>query len=461
MPNRIEEDFLGKVEVPKDVYYGSFTARAAAVFKLSRMKVKKELVRSVILIKKAAALANAELGMLDKKSASAIVKAADEALAGKFDDQFVLDAFQAGAGTPTNMNVNEVLANRANELLGGKKGDYKFVHPNNHVNMAQSSNDVIPTAIRLAALAAVKKVHDNLRRLEKSLEKKAREHEKTVKAGRTHLQDAVPITYGQVFDAYAEAIKKDRQFMEHAFDSLLELGIGGTAVGTGINTHPGFRDKIIYTLSQLTKLNLRKARSSVEKTNNMNAFLQASSSLRSCAVTLNRIANDLRLLASGPKTGFAEIALPEIEPGSSIMPGKINPSVPEAVNMVCAQVIASDFAILQAASGGQMELNFMTPLIAHNLLQGITLLSNCCDMFEKHCIAGLKVDQRKCKEYIDKSFTYATALTPYLGYKEVSRLVLEAQKSNKSLRQIVLEKKLMDGKTLDKALAKALGPSER
>ena len=453
MQTRTEEDFLGKVQVPSDAYYGAFTIRAANTFKLSNQKVDLRIIRAYIIIKKAAALANSELGVLDKRISGAIVRACDEALNGKFNDQFILDAFQAGAGTPMHMNVNEVLANRANEILGGKKGEYKFVHPNNHVNLAQSSNDVTPTAIRLAALQEIQKLRHELLLLQKSFEKKSKEYAKTIKVGRTHLQDAVPISYGQVFDGYAQSISQDMRQIAHAQDALSLLGIGGTAVGTSINTHPKFKDKIIAHLSKLTGLKLKKAANSIQTTHDMNEFLFFSATLRNYAVTLNRIANDLRLLASGPNAGIAEIILPEVEPGSSIMPGKVNPSVPEAVNMVSYQVMGNDFAILMACQSGQLELNFATPLIAYNLMQSMDFLRNGTKLFNEKCIAGLRVDEKRCKALLDSSFAYATALTPHLGYSVVSRLVREAQQKNQSLKTLVLEKKLMDKKELEKLLS--------
>ena len=459
MPNRTEEDFLGKVEVPSDAYYGAFTARAASTFKISGQKVDLRIIRAYIMIKKAAALANSELGVLDKKIAGAIVKACDETLAGKFNNQFILDAFQAGAGTPMHMNINEVLANRATELLGGKRGQY-LVHPNNHVNMAQSSNDVTPTAIRIAALLEVKYLLNEIETLQKSFEKKAKQYEKLIKVGRTHLQEAVPISYGQVFDAYAKSMFFDTNTMSASFGNLSDLGIGGTAVGTGINTHPKFKEKITAHLSKLTGLKLKQADSSVQTTHDMNAFLLSSAALRSYATTLNRIANDLRLLVSGPKTGIAEIILPAVEPGSSIMPGKINPSVPEAVNMVCFQVMGNDFVILQAANSGQLELNFMTPLIAYNLMQSLDLLKNATKMFREKCIEGLRLDAGRIKEHFGSSFAYATAFNPVLGYSVVSKLVTEAYAKNKSLKQLIIEKKLLDVRDVDKIIASALGPSE-
>ncbi len=458
MQTRTESDFLGKVEVPADAYYGAFTVRAADTFKLSGQRVDLRIIHAFVLIKKAAALANSELGVLDKKLADVIVRAADETLAGKFNDQFILDAFQAGAGTPMHMNVNEVLANRATEFLGGKKGQY-LVHPNNHVNMAQSSNDVTPTAIRIAALLEVKNLLKEADQLQKSFEKKSGQYEKLIKVGRTHLQDAVPISYGQVFEGYNNAIANDNYWIAHLSDWLNYLNLGATAVGTGINSHPKFKGKVVFHLSKLTGLKLKVPNSSIQCNQNMNDFLNVSSALRSYAVTLNRIANDLRLLASGPKTGIAEIILPAVEPGSSIMPGKINPSVPEAVNMACAQAMANDFAILQAANSSQLELNWMTPLIAYNLMQSLDLLKNTTKVFREKCIDGLRVDEKMVRNHFENSFAYTTAFNPYLGYSVVSKLVTEAYSKNKSLKQLIIEKKLLSEREVEKIIAKAIGPS--
>lgn len=458
--SRIEEDFLGKVEVPDDAYYGCFTVRAAGAFKISCQKVRQELIKSVALIKKSAAQANKELGKLDAKLADAIIKASDEVISGKLDSQFILDAYQAGAGTPLHMNVNEVIANRAIELSGGKKGDYSIIHPNNHVNMSQSSNDVTPTAVRLACLLLARPLLAEMQSLEKALNKKANEYSSVLSCGRTHLQDAVPISYGQIFGAYANSIKKDKSEIEHSLISLGELGIGGTAVGTGITAHPKFKEKIVGYLKKNTGLQLSQASDSIETTSSMNCFMNFSASLRSYATTLNRIANDLRLLASGPKTAIAEIILPEVEPGSSIMPGKVNPSVPEAVNQVCFQVMGNDRTIELAANGSQLQLNFYAPLMAQNLISSLELLTNCSRVFNEKCISGLKVDEKRVKENLERSFAFATALNPYLGYSAVSKLVTEAYKKNVSLRSLIIEKKLMEEQDLDKVLSTAAGSSE-
>jgi len=459
MKTRTEEDFIGRLEVPEDAYYGCFTVRASGTFKLSGQKVDLRLIKAVALIKKAAAAANSELGTLDAKNASAIMQAADEVMAGKFDSEFIIDAFQAGAGTPLHMNVNEVVANRANELLGGKKGAYSPVHPNNHVNMAQSSNDVTPTALRLACLLSRKELLDSMESLEKSFARLGSEHQKTLKSGRTHLMDAVPITYGQAFSAWARSIASDRMGVVAASERLLEIGLGGTAVGTGINTHPDFKAKVAAKIKEFSGLDVHPAEDTVLTTNDMNCFLALSGSLRCYASTLNRVCNDLRLLGSGPNAGIAELILPPVEPGSSIMPGKVNPSVPEAVSMCCWQVCGNDRAIELAVQSGQLELNWGTPLIGNGLLQSMELLGNASSMLREKCVEGLKVDERRAAGLLDKSFVYATAFNPYLGYSLVSKLVTESNSTGVPLRELILEKGLMEKKDIDTVIASASGPS--
>ena len=449
---RSERDAIGEVEWRADAYSGAFTARAIANFQLSGLRAKPVFINALALVKKAAAEANAGLGVLDDKTANAIVTAADEVLTGKFAAEFPLDVFQAGAGTPFNMNMNEVLANRANELLGGRKGEYKPIHPNDHVNLGQSSNDVIPTVVRLAVMMSAQELVKEARELETALGKKAREFDDVKKVGRTHLQDAVPTTLGNEFSAYASALARDVDELERALERLGELGIGGTALGTGINAHPKFKEKIVAHLAKLTQLKLRSSKETVELAQNMNAFLQFSGSLRMLAVTLARIANDLKLLSSGPRGGLGELVLPEVEPGSSIMPGKVNPSIPEAVEMCAYHVMGSDRAVELACKGGQLDLNMNTPLIAHELLGSIELMANCCAMFSKKCIAGIRADRQRIEEIYNKSNTYATALTPKLGYAKVAELVKESLRTGKGVKELVLEKGLMGEKEIEKIL---------
>ncbi len=448
---RIEKDSLGKIEVPDNVLYGAFTTRASRNFQISGLRAKPEFISSIALIKKAAALANMKLGMLDRKIGDAIVQAASEVIEGKYRDQFILDVFQAGAGTPFNMNTNEVIANVAIKNLGGKPGDYHIVHPNNHVNMAQSSNDVIPTAIRISVLLTLPALIRELEEITLAFHAKAEEYNNVIKVGRTHLEDAVPIRYGQVFDGYGSSLKKCIGRIKNAEDGMLELSIGGTATGTGINTHPEFKKTIISELNRLTGLEFYPG-NSIMMSWSMAGFVEMSNSLRILAIELNKISNDLRLLNSGPKAGIAEIILPEVEPGSSIMPGKINPSIAEAVNMVCFQVIGNDHAVAVAAEAGQLELNVMTPLIAFDLLWGIELLINTIKMFREDCVSGIIVDEKRCAQLLENSLVLATVLNPYIGYENVAELVKTALHENKSLKQLILERDIIPEIYLNKIL---------
>ncbi|MDD5616723.1 MAG: aspartate ammonia-lyase [Candidatus Methanoperedens sp.] len=448
---RLEKDSLGEIEVPDNALYGAFTTRAARNFRISGIRAKHEFIKSIAIIKKAAANANMKLGVLDKKIGETIVRAADEVIDGKYNDQFILDVFQAGAGTPFNMNMNEVIANVAIIKLGGKPGDYHLVHPNNHVNMAQSSNDVIPTTIRLSILLTLSPLIEELEKISAEFLEKSKEYDHVIKVGRTHLEDAVPIRYGQVFGGYAASLGKCIVRLAASENSMLELGIGGTAVGTGINTHPDFKKTIISELVKLTGFQFYQG-NSIMLHWSMAGFVDVSSALRILAIELNKISNDMRLLNSGPKTGIAEIVLPEVEPGSSIMPGKINPSIAEAVNMVCFQVIGNDHAVSLAAEAGQMELNVMTPLIAYDLLWNIGLLTNTVRMFRADCIEGMAVDERRCSELLENSHALATVLNPYIGYEKVAMLVKTALSENKSLKQVLIEKDVIPEKYLNEIL---------
>lgn len=448
---RTEKDSIGNIEVPDNVLYGAFTTRASRNFQISGIRAKPEFIRSIALIKKAAALANMKLGMLDKKPGNAIVQAADEVIRGKYFEQFILDVFQAGAGTPFNMNTNEVIANAAIKKLGGKPGDYHIVHPNNHVNMAQSSNDVIPTSIRLSVLLTVPALMKELEEIVLAFRNKAKEYDSVIKVGRTHLEDAVPIRYDQVFDGYASSLERCAQRINIAKKSSLELSIGGTAVGTGINTHPDFKKEVISELNKLTGLEFCEG-NSVMLSWSMACFVEMSNALQILAIELNKISNDLRLLNSGPKAGISELILPEVEPGSSIMPGKVNPSIPEAVNMVCFQVMGNDHAVSLAAEAGQLELNVMTPLIAFDLLWSIELLTNTIRMFREKCVSGIAVDEKKCTELLEKSHSLATVLNPYIGYENVAELVKAALSENKSLRQVLFERDIIPQRYLNEIL---------
>jgi len=449
MTIRIETDTLGTMEVPASAYYGAQTARAVENFPISGLKPHPAFVWAVVIIKKCAAQANMATGRLSEETGTAIVAAADEVLAGGLADQFVVDPFQAGAGTSHNMNVNEVLANRALEILGRQRGDFSTLHPNDHVNMAQSTNDVIPTAIRLASLEMLDPLLEVLEGLELALTVKSGEFDHILKSGRTHLQDAVPIRMGQEFGAYAAAIRKNREGLEACIPALLELGIGGTAVGTGLNAEPAYITGIIDELTVATGFPLIASPDLFEAMQNMDPFLALSSALRRTAVNLGRIANDLRLLASGPRTGFDEIILPAIQPGSSIMPGKINPSMAEMANMVCFQVMGCDQAVLLAAQAGQLELNVMMPLISWNLTFSMELLKNCVQKFTESCIKGITANEARCRRYLEDSLGLVTVLAPYIGYNASAAIAKESVASGRSIREIVLEQKLMAASELD------------
>jgi aspartate ammonia-lyase len=448
---RIEKDSLGDVEVPDDALYGAFTTRAFNNFRISGIKANPDLISSYAIIKKAAALANMQLDMLDKEIGKAIVLAADEVIEGKHEIEFIIDAFQAGAGTSSHMNTNEVIANIANIKLGGKAGKYDRVHPNNHVNMAQSSNDVTPTAARLSVLLTLPALVTELEGLSAGFRSKAIEYDDVIKVGRTHLEDAVPIRFGQVFEGYAASIEKCVDNLKNAGNGMLELGIGGTAVGTGINTHPDFKDTIISQLRDLTGFGFYKG-NSIMLAWSMLPFVAVSNALRMLALDLNKISNDLRLLNSGPKAGISEVVLPEVQPGSSIMPGKINPSIAEAMNMVCFQVIGNDHAVSLAAGAGQFELNVMTPLIAFDILWSVGLMTNTVSMFREKCVSGMTVSEARCTELLDKSQCLATVLNPYIGYDNVSRLVKTALRENKSLKQVIIEQDVIPEKYLTEIL---------
>ena len=449
---RIERDPLGELAVPAEALYGIQTERARRNFPISQLAPLAPFVDAVIRIKKAAALTHKETKRLDPKLADAIVRAADEVLAGRHRDQFVVDPYQAGAGTSHNMNCNEVLANRANELLGGKRGAYQPVHPNDHVNMAQSTNDVIPTAIRLAALAELPALLDALDRLAAAFLAKGRAFDGILKSGRTHLQDATPIRLGQEFTAYGHTVARNRDRVAHAADALRDLGIGGTAVGTGLNAEPEYPALMVKHLRAITGLDLRVGKDRVQLMQSMGDAAACSGALRTYAMDLGKIASDLRLLASGPRTGLAEIALPPVQPGSSIMPGKVNPSIPEMVNLVCFQVLGNDVTVATAAEAGQLELNVMMPVIAHNLLFSMRILTNASGVLAERCVAGIEADRAQCEHWLERSPALVTALAPKIGYAEAAKLAKEAVAKNVTVRQLVMEKGVLRGKDLDEVL---------
>jgi aspartate ammonia-lyase len=453
MQFRTERDPLGESAVPADAYYGIQTARAAANFPISGLRAPADLVTATILIKKAAAQANMALDRLDGRVGDAIVRAADEVLGGALRDQFIVDVYQAGAGTSHNMNANEVLANRAAELLGGTRGEYRLVHPNDHVNMGQSTNDVFPTATRLALLLGHAALVESGRGLSASFARKADAFESILKVGRTHLQDAVPMTLGQEFGGYAACIARGADDVDHAAGQLEELNLGATAVGTGLNAGEEYATQAIRNLARATGLRVKPAANRFRVTQSMGDVLAYSGAMRRLAAELGKVASDLRLLSMGPRAGIAEIALPAVQPGSSIMPGKVNPSVPEMVNQVCYQVLGCDVTIATAAEAGQLELNVMMPVIAWNALHMSTILRESMKALRVRCVDGIEADATRCRELLDRSTAVATALSPYIGYAKTAEIAKEAVKTGKTIREIVLERGFMDARRLDEVLS--------
>ena len=453
MTTRTERDPLGQRAVPADAYYGIQTARALENFPISGLRAPGLLVEATILVKKAAAYANVTLGRLDSRIGSAIAQAADEILGGALRDQFVVDVYQAGAGTSHNMNVNEVLANRAAELLGGARGEYVLVHPNDHVNMSQSTNDVFPTATRLALLFAHRDLTVTARALATAFAIKSREFSSVLKTGRTHLQDAVPMTLGQEFSGYSGCIEHAADALDRTSAQLQELNLGATAVGTGLNAGDDYTTLAVGHLSRLTALTLRPAANRFRLTQSMGDVLAYSGAMRRLAVELGKIASDLRLLSMGPRAGLAEIKLPAVQPGSSIMPGKVNPSIPEMVNQVCFQVIGCDTAVCAAAEAGQLELNVMMPVMAWNALHSSAILRNAMTVLRSRCVEGIEADAERCHELLDRSTAIATALSPYLGYAKTAELAKASVQSGRSIRELVLEQGLMDPRQLDRVLS--------
>jgi aspartate ammonia-lyase len=453
MKFRKERDPLGELEVPTDAYYGVQTMRAVENFRISGLRASADLVTATILVKKAAAEANAALGRLDPEIARAIIAAADEILAGQLRDQFVVDVYQAGAGTSHNMNANEVLANRAAEMLGEPRGTYKTVHPNDHVNMGQSTNDVFPTATRLALLLGAGPLAAAARTLAESLAGKAHEFAAVIKTGRTHLQDAVPITLGQEFSGYAACIERGAEDVDAAAGQLRELNIGATAVGTGLNAGEEFRRLVVSALARDTKLAVTPALNLFRVTQSMGDVVAYSGAMRRLAVELGKVASDLRLLSMGPRAGLSEITLPAVQPGSSIMPGKVNPSVPEMVNQVCFQVSGCDTTIAMAAEAGQLELNVMMPVIAWNALHASTILRESIRTLTTLTVDGLTANPDRARELLERSTATATALSPYIGYAATAEIAKESVRTGKTIRELVLARGLLDPKQLDAILS--------
>jgi aspartate ammonia-lyase len=452
MSTRLERDPLGEKAVPADALYGIQTLRARENFPVSGLPPLPAFVDAVIWIKRSAALTHKETGRLEARLADAIVKAADEVLGGRYRDQFVVDVYQAGAGTSHNMNCNEVLANRANELLGGARGTYTPVHPNDHVNMAQSTNDVIPSATRLAALATLPSLLAALKTLSEACLEKGRQFDSIIKSGRTHLQDATPIRLGQEFTAYGHTVARHSEKLAQAADWLRDLGIGGTAVGTGLNAESRYPALMVKYLRQITGLDLREGRDRVQLMQSMGDAATFSGALRAYALDLNKIANDLRLLASGPRTGFNEILLPAVQPGSSIMPGKVNPSIAEMVNQVCYQVLGLDTTVAMAAEAGQLELNVMMPVMAHNLIFAMIIAGNASRILAEQCVRGIQADEAMCAYWLERSPALVTALAPQIGYAEAAKLAKEALATGLTVKELVVKKGLLKGAELEKIL---------
>ena len=450
MKYRKEKDTMGTVLVPETAYYGPQTQRAAENFPIGDLKLPPSFIRALALVKKCAARVNAQLGLLDAKLADAIAAAAQEIVDGHLGDQFVVNVFQTGSGTSTNMNMNEVVACRANEILSGKKNGKSPVHPNDHVNLGQSSNDVIPSVIHIAALMSIRKhLVPSLDLLRESLAKKAQKFITIPKIGRTHLQDAVPMLLGQEFSGYARQIELAMKRIAAGEERLGELALGGTAVGTGVNAHPDFAAKVIALLSSETNISFQEASNHFEAQAARDAAVEASGALKTLAVSLVKIANDIRWLASGPRCGIGEINLPSLQPGSSIMPGKVNPVIPEAVIQVASQVMGNDTTIMMGGQAGNFELNVMLPVMAYNLLQSIDLLASAADAFAKKCIDGISANVDTCMGYIEKSLALATGLVPKIGYDRAAAVSKKAHKSGKTIREVLLEEKILSEEEFD------------
>jgi len=454
MATRMEEDSLGVVNVPADAYYGAQTHRATENFPLSGLRMPPAFIRSLALIKKCAARANLTLGLLDAEPAEAIASAAEEIYEGQLDDQFPVDVFQTGSGTSTNMNMNEVLAGRANERLTGKRGGRSPVHPNDHVNLGQSSNDVIPTTIHVAALLRLnERLYPALMGLQAALSEKAKTFADVRKIGRTHLQDAVPMTLGEEFSGYARQIELARDRFTDVERRLAELAIGGTAIGSGINTHPKFAGRVIAELNKATHLTFREAANHFQAQASQDTAVELSGTLKTLAVALVKIANDLRWLASGPRCGLGEINLPSLQPGSSIMPGKVNPVIPEAVIQAAAQVIGNDTVICLSGQSGNFELNAMLPVTAHNLLQSLELMAASAEMLHQKCLTGVTANRDRCAANIEESLALVTGLVPFIGYDRAAAIAHKAYETGRTIREMVKEEGLLDDDTLNKVLA--------
>lgn len=452
MKNRLEKDFLGTEEIPENVYYGIHTKRALGNFPISGLKNHVELIKAITEIKLSACLLLSDLKKIDKEQADAIIMACKEILSGHLLDQIFVDVFQAGAGTSLNMNINEVIANRANEILGFPKGSYNPIHPNDTVNMAQSTNDVIPTAMRIATIRLTNKLIEKAKKLSKTFLKKGKEFKNFVKSGRTHLMDATPITLGDEFNAYGHALKKDSDYIKILLEPLYFIGLGGTATGSGINAPKEYKENIVLYLSKTTKLQLKHNTDLFEAMQNQSDFARLMGGVKTIALNLIRITNDLRLLSSGPNTGLNEIKLPEVQAGSSIMPGKINPSILEMTAMVCFFVSGMENTVSMAVSAGQLELNVMMPIIANSTLWSIEYLTNALEVLDKKCISGIKANKEILKKYAQSSLALATILSPYIGYEKTAEIVKLSKKTGKPILNLIRKQRILSDKEIERLL---------
>ena len=452
MLSRMEHDSIGALNVPAEAYYGVQSMRAATNFQITHRPLHPVLIDSIVMVKKAAAITNEKSGKLDQQIVQAIIQACDEILDGNLRDQFIVDAIQGGAGTSANMNANEVIANRAIEILGGTKGDYSVVHPNDHVNMSQSTNDVIPTAGKITVLKLLPQTIKELEKLEKAMEEKEAEFDDILKMGRTQLQDAVPMRLGQSFGAFAHVLKRDIKRLKNVMEEMKVLNIGATAIGTAINVDPYYLANISYELSKVAGISLKQADDLIDATQNLDGFVSVSGVLKTCAVDISKISNDLRLMSSGPRTGLSEINLPARQNGSSIMPGKINPVIPEVVSQVAYLIIGHDYTITMAAEAGQLELNAFEPVLFHHLFESIDTLKEAAATLTKHCITGITANKGQCEEYIEKSVGISTALCPYIGYAKSAEIAKKSLKTGISVKELVLEEGLLKEEELKEIL---------
>ena len=449
---RVEKYSIGVKDIPEEVYYGVQTLRAAENFHITGLNMHPEIINSLAYIKKASAITNCEVGILEKKKAQAIVQACDEIIEGKFHDDFIVDPIQGGAGTSLNMNANEVIANRAIEILGGKKGDYTIVNPNDDVNCGQSTNDVIPTAGKMTSLHLLQNLKKQLLRLYDALNEKAKEFDHVIKMGRTQMQDAVPIRLGQEFKAYSVAIMRDIHRMDKAMDEMRTLNMGGTAIGTGINADENYLRRIVPNLSEISGMEFIQAFDLIDATQNLDSFVAVSGAVKACAVTLSKMSNDLRLMSSGPRAGFGEINLPAKQNGSSIMPGKVNPVIPEVVNQVAFNIIGNDMTITMAAEAGQLELNAFEPIIFYCMFQSIDTLGYAVETLVDNCIVGITANEERCRQLVENSVGIITAICPHVGYEKTADIAKKAINSNESVRSLILKENIMDEEELSRIL---------